>query len=367
MTLRRTGLLALAFILLTGAPPVLAADELFTVRGVAVDRTAASADQAKTLALGDGQRQAFFRLIGRLAFSGAGARLAHLDDPSIAGLVESFGVESEKTSAVRYIASLTVSFSPSRVRDLLRREAIAFAETPSKPVLVLPVLSSGGAFSLWDEPNPWRDAWAALQDHDGLVPLVLPLGDLADIAAISARQAVDGNDDRLAAIAARYGASDTLVVVAAPRFGSSGTGLHLTISRFGPGQVGDVVVDTVDAGDRAGLAAAYDRAVSRVVRAAEESWKAAVAVGTGSGGTLPVTVRFETLAAWAAMERRLRAVAAVRQVTLQSFSLRDAEARLLYVGSEAQLALALAQSDIVLGPPDAFGRRPLSLRGSAAP
>jgi len=281
----------------------------------------------------------------------------------IAGLVESFGVESEKTSTVRYIATLTVSFSPVRVRDLLRREAIAFAETRSKPVIVLPVLRSAGALSLWDDPNAWRAAWSAPEDHNGLVPLILPLGDLADIATISARQAVEGDDARLGAIAARYGAGDALVVVAAPRLrAGGGLDLHLTISRFSSDQVGDVIVYTLAFGGTGDLEAAYGRAVERVVRAVEESWKGAVAFDSGIGGELVFDVRFERLAEWAAIESRLRSAAAVRQVALQSFTRQDARARLLYVGSEAQLILTLAQSDLVLAPPDEFGRRRLSLR-----
>ena len=86
------------------------------------------------------------------------------------------------------------------------------AETVSKLVMVLPVFQSAGALILWDDPNPWRDAWASRPKKQGLVPTLLPLGDLADMASIGAEQAMDGDRQRLNAIAGRYGASDTLVV-----------------------------------------------------------------------------------------------------------------------------------------------------------
>ena len=52
---------------------------------------------------------------------------------------------------------------------------------------------------LWDDPNPWFDAWSTQRVPSGLVPLQLPRRDLADLSAITADQAVDGDRNRTVA------------------------------------------------------------------------------------------------------------------------------------------------------------------------
>src|SRR5258708_10237993 len=132
----------------------------FTVRNVAVDRTASTAAAAREAALVDGQRTALRRLFERLVPRSEYRRLPNLPDSRISDVVENFEVQSERTSAVRYIASLTYRFRGDDVRNLLRNANIPFAETYAKPYLVLPVLRDHGGALLWDDRNPARAAWA---------------------------------------------------------------------------------------------------------------------------------------------------------------------------------------------------------------
>src|SRR6185369_10293232 len=67
---------------------------------------------------------------------------------------------------------------------------------------------------LFEDRNPWREAWAKRPPRDTLMPIVVPLGDLKDIADLDAKQAMAGDVRRLEALARRYGATDTAVAVA---------------------------------------------------------------------------------------------------------------------------------------------------------
>jgi hypothetical protein len=89
--------------------------------------------------------------------------------------VRDFSVAREKASSVRYIARLNYRFKADEVRDLLRAYNVPFAETPSRPVVVLPVYEIGASAVLWDEPNPWRQQWNAKDEPQGLVPLIARL------------------------------------------------------------------------------------------------------------------------------------------------------------------------------------------------
>ncbi len=208
---------------------------VFAILDVAVDTTAETAAKAREKALANGHRAAFERLMSRLVPRTLRQDESEATADRITQLVRSFGVDQEKTSAVRYLATLRFAFDRDGVRRFLREAGLAFAETRSKPVLVLPVLRRAGVYLLWDAQNTWRRAWSALPPPDGLVPYIVPRGDLADINDISADQAVRGRQDRLDVILARYGATDAilaLAVIDTRRLGNAPV-VQVTITRFG--------------------------------------------------------------------------------------------------------------------------------------
>ena len=115
------------------------AGDIFQITGVDVDVTAETAAMAREQALRDGETRAFQRLLERLTLRVDHGHLPHLGVREIEGYVKDFSIAEEKTSAVRYLARLNVRFKAERVRRLLTESGLPFAETPSKPVLVLPV------------------------------------------------------------------------------------------------------------------------------------------------------------------------------------------------------------------------------------
>ena len=187
---------------------------VFTVRGIEVDVTAKTAAAAREAALAEGHVMAMQKLLARLLPREELTRVTPLKAEQVVGFVKDFEVAAERTSDVRYLASLTFRFKPDAVRGLLRNDGLVHAETRSKPVLVLPVFGAVGKARLWEETNPWWKVWAQRQPEDWLVPLIVPLGDLGDISAIDADQALEGDMERLSAIAARYGAQDVLITQA---------------------------------------------------------------------------------------------------------------------------------------------------------
>ncbi len=165
----------------------------------------------------DGQRRAFRMLLERLTIAADHPRLPRVGDQQLTDMVRDFEVASERSSAVRYLATYTFRFRPDAVRTLLRDAGIPFAETVSKPVIVLAVLRRDDRTLLWDDPNPWRAAWSARAGAGGLVPLVVPSGDAADGAAIDPDQALAADRAALGRIAARYGGGDVLIAAATQR------------------------------------------------------------------------------------------------------------------------------------------------------
>ena len=179
---------------------------VYQVSGIPVDVTAETATSAREAALAEGHREAYRRLMARLVLEDDAAYVPSLSQPEIAQLIQDFSVSGEKTSAVRYLADLTFRFKPEAVRDLFRANRLRFTETRSKPLLVLPIyLSERGEVLLWEEDNIWAFAWAERDLTEELVPILVPLGDLGDVAAIDVQRAVAGDSDAMSDIALRYG------------------------------------------------------------------------------------------------------------------------------------------------------------------
>jgi hypothetical protein len=337
--------------------------DVYTVTGVPIDATAANAQQARDQAIVQGQRRAARLLLERLALRSDQPRLPQIDANALTNLVSGFQVANERTSTVRYLADLTVSFRPEGVRTLMREAGIPIAETPSQPVLVLPVWRSGNDLMLFDERSPWREAWLKVAAGKGLVPLLTPLGDIADLQAISAEQAAKGDQAALAAIAQRYGVN--AVIVAQASAGANETIDQLIVTRhpIGGGQAQRIAV-TPHRPPEALLATAIG--ISQEV---EESWKAsstvAAAVDAGPGSALDINVPVRQLGEWIAIRKQLGTVPAVKNVAVRSLGVGAAQITVQHAGTPQQLQAALAQADLILV--EEGGGWVLSARAAAQP
>jgi len=325
---------------------------------VKVDATADSAAAARELARIDGQRRALGLVVDRLTGSSDNPKLAKLDDKAITDMVESFEVANERMSAVRYIADYTFHFRSSKLRRLVRVAETppaegggkpAVPESSSKPMVVLPVYKDSTTTALWDDPNPWREAWAQRSGDAGAVRVTVPLGDASDLAAIDAGRAESGRSDALAAIAQRNGGDDAIVALAtARRQGDKLAGLDLSVKWYRSGRLSDTQANSVDAlpGESEG----------DLLRRAADAVAAGIAGGArknpGQQAILAASVPISSLSDWVMVRDRLASAAAVRRVDLLSLSRQEAKIQIRYVGSAEQLKSSLAEVDLGLGGTD---------------
>ena len=185
------GIAAALLVCLLIAPAALAQNAAeIAVYGIDVDVTAGDAVTARANAVIAGQREALAKALAMVATQSDVARLPALTDSQITDLVADYAVESERSSTVRYIGRLAFSFRADGIRGYLQQNGIAYAASQSPPVLVLPILLSAGKELLWENGNDWLAFWAKHAPPAGLVSLVVPKGDQADIGAIGADDAV---------------------------------------------------------------------------------------------------------------------------------------------------------------------------------
>jgi hypothetical protein len=263
-----------------------------------------------------------------------------------------FEVANERRSTVHYLADYTFHFRADVVEQLLRDRGVPFAETVSKPVVVLPVLEAGGRPMLWDDPNPWRDAWTRAKPPQGLVPVQVPLGEVEDVSAIDGAKADAGDDARLQAISANYDHADVLVTRATVH--PDGSGVDVSTTRFVPGSPGGeqswVASYTANQGES--QQDLLVRATAGTVAQVNDAWKQANMLDYSQTATLTVAVPADDLNSWLAVRRRLAATTAVRSSQLLSLDRHGARIELHYVGSPDQLRVGLAQNNLSLSGSD---------------
>jgi hypothetical protein len=318
----------------------------FWVRGVPVDVTAGSITEARDRAHTDGRVAAFQRLIARMTMPDGAAKVNLPPANQIIEMIYEFSVTNERSSAVRYLAELNVRFNPNAVRRFLRNQGVAYADTASRPLVLIPVLHDGG-LKLWEDSNDWKAAWAKLMPHDGLVPLVLPTGDLDDVTLLSAEQAVAKDAAALKRIADKYSAAGAIVAAASI---SSGGNVSVVLSEVRPlGMPWDgrasstAALGAVGSRDEAFLAAATDAA-----NAIELGWKERNVLKYGEGGKITTLIPVNSLAEWASIRTRLTQLPVVERVELQAMSRNLVQAIVTFAGDETQLQFALSQRDLDL-------------------
>lgn len=344
-----TYLLAGLFIAAALCWPVQSAHaDVFEVKNVGVDVKAATAAEARQQALAQAERRAFYVLISRMTLSEDEERIPELGNAEIASYVRDFSVAREKASSVRYIARLNYRFKPDAIRGLLRSYNVPFAETPSRPMAVLPVYEVGASVVLWDEPNPWRQMWSNRDRPAGLVPLIVPIGDLADISTVGVSEAMAGDAGRLGVIAERYGAVNTVVahnnVTADPATGRQ----MMTVTLLRPNDPIELEYRTYSyiQNEAETLDVMMGRVTEATARRIENVWKRRNLISQTGTGILAVTVPITGLKDWLTIRDQLAQVGIIRQSEIVLMSRDQVRVNVHFVGGAEQLITALEQANL---------------------
>ena len=321
----------------------------FSAIMVPVDATAEDANLARANALVDGYSAGLEQVFRRLVLEADYDHLPALSDTRISQMISGFEILDERVSTGRYRANLNLNFKPGEVRLELRNADVRFAESVSRPVVVLPVLVVGNAPRLWQGPNPWWDAWTQRVSRGELVPLILPLGDEADSQSMEVDQALAGELGAFAQIIARYDAREALVATALASYDPLTKVPTLDITLISSGTLDRVesfrLSGTVEAD---GWVSVFASAVDTITRWVDDEWKLANLLHFDHEETLEVALSVSALDDWLMVRDRLEAVSLVQQVDLLELSTAHVRIRLRYLGESEGIAFALRQADLDL-------------------
>jgi hypothetical protein len=357
---------ALLMLVFAIPPPTAGAQDDPYTATVTVDATSDSAAKARDIARVDGARRALNAVVEKLAGGPGKSKPLKLSDNQVTDLVASFEVANEKMSAVRYTADYTYRFKPGDVAKVMQGAGIAMGGDAGstagagaaplaggKSVVVLPVYQTGDAALLWDDPNPWREAWAHRPAGGAGASLLVPLGDVSDLAAIDANRARSGDSGALAAIAKKEGTDDVLVMIATLRAGDK-PGLDVAVRRYRAGKFVDVHFDSIDAQPNEADVDLCLRAADVIAADLDNGWKNAKgSPGGDQQGSVTVVAAITGLDDWIKLRDRLAAISAVRKLEVKALSRQEATIEIQYIGGMDQLkaSLGAAKLDLQGGDP----------------
>ena len=357
----RTVFYALFLIFLTITGTAHASSPLFIVQDVKVDVTDDNALEAKNKAFAQAQMEAFQIMAERMLSEQEITEMQPPELSLVSTLIQDFEVTKEQLSTVRYVGTYTFRFKDDAVRRYFKGQGLDYTDVGSRPVLILPFYQEGEKAVLWSRYNPWMKAWNTAQDNmNGLVPVVVPMGDLADVRDIGDDQALSYSELGLSKMLTRYDAGEAALAIAVPspelvgiRDGSQSVKGSYTIHLYRTDQAGPEYVKEIRVTSYGNdtLDALLQEAVRDVNSALQRDWKKKTLVRAGDDNRLQVKVRFKTMQEWVETQKALNRVYGISDVVLKSLSPKDAMVDIVFQGTEARLRLALQQADMVLAAP----------------
>lgn len=231
------------------------------INGIDVNVTGKSGEDARI----NGWREA-----ARLAWAKAGGPTMGIDQ--IQSMVSAVVVEHEQIGPHRYIARLGVVFDRTRAGQFIGGGG---GGPHSAPLLVIPVLYSGGVGQVYEVRTPWQKAWATFRASGSPIDYVRPVGAGGDSLLITAGQPGRRSRAWWRALLDQFGAADVIVPEARLERQWPGGPVRGTFTaRYGPDNT-FLETFTLTANDEAGVPAMLDQAVTRL----DQIYAAALAQG----------------------------------------------------------------------------------------
>jgi hypothetical protein len=330
MTLRTIVLFAAALLF---AAPAAAQDSLYTVSGVHVDASAASATEALNAAIMQGRGKAFQILYRRLTRQADWAKQPALDAAGLLRISRGYNIANERRSTTRYVADVTYMFNPDAVARTLRTAQIAFSQVQAKRILVIPMSPGVGH-------GPWALALMAPAFQGSQVPFTVSGAE--DDAALAALNFDAATWNDVSAVAIKNHVTEVGLVQALYANGK----MTVNIRRLGVGE--QPAKTSVDVPMLQTVGTTYPAAAQAAVHAIEDLWKTRGAIDFSQRGRLTADVRIASLQQWGEIQTALGTVGNVTGVTVTAMDINYARINLAYLGGLDQLREAMGGAGLSL-------------------
>jgi hypothetical protein len=359
----RKRLLALGFMLsglaLAVLPEPASAGETLVNSEVSVDVTGKDSADARAQAMAKAEVDALLDLLSRFTLPGQAEEIiAGMESRKVNAMVRGTEVLEEKITDNRYRARLLVSFDGDEISALVGEagsdKARAEVAPASGAFLIIPAYEENGVQMLWEDNNPWRSKWRAVGVEVTSGDVVVPYGDVKDMAALDFAGVASATYASMVQLISRYGVSDVVIVhgklvqtpdlvleIVKRRFNRTQNEVNLLTYRADPQETKDTLL----------ARAARDVADRIQFKKTEELSETKNAVG-GERNEIMMLANITTIDSWTQLRTRLSALPMVDKLEVLAMSPQQVDLLLYYRGSPESLAkgieaqkLRLVQTD----------------------
>lgn len=181
-----------------GILPVATSSDI-EMAGITVNTTGKTGWEARLEGWKVAQKQAWIKAGG-----------APMADSAIESMVSAVVIEREQIGPRRYIATLTIVFDRARAGQYIGGAATG-TRARSAPLLVIPVLYSGGVAQVFEVRGPWQNAWAQFRGGTSPIDYVRPSGAGGESLLITAGQPARRSRAWWSNVLDQFGAADVIV------------------------------------------------------------------------------------------------------------------------------------------------------------
>lgn len=236
-----------------GIIPVASTSDI-EIAGIEVNTTGKTAEEARLNGWQEAARKAWKQAVG-----------PDISDSQLQAMVAAVVIEREEIGPRRYFARLSVVFDRARAGQFIGGNSGDTSGIPrSAPLLIVPVLHSGGVAQVYEIKGPWQRAWAEFRAGASPVDYVRPVGSGGDSLLITAGQPERRSRAWWRNVLDQFGAADVIMPEARLERQWPGGPVRGTFTaRYGPD---NTFLDSfvLTANDEAGLPKMLNDAVVRL-------------------------------------------------------------------------------------------------------
>lgn len=301
---------------------------------VSVDITATNASAAREIAMNQAHRKAYITVAKRVTTSEGVNQLNQLNDAQILNFIKEVSVVSEKSSDVRYIATLNVTINEHILKTYMQENNIPFTIGTVANILIIPTFREfkTDAPLLWEAGNSWRKAWEQTPRAIGSVKFYGIPANGSNYAAIDAEKALrlDGISlDKIAFI------NNTKDIYVADAVYNGIEGLNVTLYSYQRGTEETISIP----GDRSELL--FSDAINQVTDYLYGKINKQSVVDQQQKSEITVLYSYAYLKDWLALEKHLKEIGYINGITTDAVGSGKVQFKISYIGNFDKLQEAL--------------------------
>ena len=290
--------------------------DMFSVQNIHIDVTAQNATLAREQGLNEAQEKAFYKMLDRLTLFQDTEALPLLTNEDILNLVQDFSISNEKTSSVRYIADVDVQFNPQAIQTFFQEYQVPYVTFSAPTSIVFPVYkeSPDALPLLWKDTNMWMRVFEKAAKQSDLVPLVVPFGDLDDIAIINENNLSDISNIDISAMLQRYQAQNAFIIELS-RLNDDAVKVLIKAPISQKSFVEEIgLTEPINAP----LPDVLNRAAQRAVYLLEQKWREKNAIRFDNPTRIFVKIEIDNLSQWLTYRKHLDKIKLIKQYVVKS-------------------------------------------------